>query len=104
MSTVTIYNDGTKDAQIVVLNYLTNKPAVHHALPVPDPDDQEPIQVELGNGDIIIVNLADAPVEKTESVQKVIEELVQWEPFSRIWGESTPREKDNIRKILAGTQ
>ena len=60
MSKITIYNDGTKDAQLVVLNHLTNKPAIHHPLPMPG-DDQEPVNVDLGNGDIIIITLADSP-------------------------------------------
>ncbi len=61
MSKITIYNDGTKDAQVVVLNHLTNKPATHHPLPVAEADDMKPVQIDIGNGDMIIVILADNP-------------------------------------------
>ncbi len=33
-------------------------------------------------------------------VQKAIEELVQWDAFKRIWGESTPRQKQYVRELL----
>lgn len=61
MSAITIYNDGSKDAQIVVLNYLTPKPGVHYALPMGE--DHPAVDVDLGNGDIIIITLADAATQ-----------------------------------------
>lgn len=61
MSRITIYNDGTKDAQVVVLNHLTNKPAESYALPLQNEGEREPVSIELGNGDIIMITLADSP-------------------------------------------
>ena len=64
MSQITIYNDGEKDAQIVVLNHLTNKPAVHHPLPISKEDASTVVEIDLHNGDLIIVTLADSPVRQ----------------------------------------
>jgi len=36
-----------------------------------------------------------------DEVQDVIERLVQWDAFQKIWGESTPRQKWYVRDLLA---
>lgn len=40
--------------------------------------------------------------ERTEDkVQDVIESLVQWDAFLKVWGKSTPRQKWYVRDVLA---
>lgn len=58
MSKIVIYNDGHKDAQVAVLNHITRKPPEYH--PLPAEGDDEPTVIDLGNGDIIIISLADS--------------------------------------------
>ena len=59
MSKIIIYNDGHKDAQVAVLNHITRKPPEYHPLPAAE-SDAEPTVIDLGNGDIIIISLADS--------------------------------------------
>jgi len=55
---ITIYNDGVRDAQIVVLNAITNKPVKHYPL-VGGVRENEPTTIEMGNGDMILIVGAD---------------------------------------------
>ena len=61
VSTVTIYNDGSKDIQAVVMNHITRKPIVQHIMPAAQQEgDHRPASIDLANGDIIVITLADA--------------------------------------------